>query len=194
MNTAINSRVFESFPVLETDRLVLREFTLLDAQDLFEIRSNKSVMKYMDTDAHKSLLDAQKMIEGILYSFQNKEGINWAVIDKKTNQMIGYVGFWRLMKEHVRAEIGYALHPSFWSLGYMSEALKIVLEFGFSTFNLHSIEGNVNKNNKQSIELLEKFSFVKEAHFRENYFYDGGFIDSIIYSLLETDREEVLKN
>ncbi|MGE5859464.1 MAG: GNAT family N-acetyltransferase, partial [Ignavibacteria bacterium] len=58
------------------------------------------------------------------------------------------------------------------------------LNYGFKVMNLHSIEANVNPDNKASIRLLERNNFTREAYFKENYFYNGKFLDSAIYSLL----------
>jgi ribosomal-protein-alanine N-acetyltransferase len=66
----------------------------------------------------------------------------------------------------------------------MHEALKAILDYGFQEMGLHSVEANVNPSNLASIRLLEKNHFIREAYFRENYFYDGRYIDSAIYSLL----------
>ena len=66
----------------------------------------------------------------------------------------------------------------------MMEAAKKTIDFGFREMGLHSIEANINPNNLRSTKMLEKCGFVKEAHFRENYYYDGKFLDSVIYSLL----------
>lgn len=187
MNTKINDKVFEQFPVLESNRLIFRAFEYADVPKLFGMRSNDEVMKYLDTYYHQSEADSRLMIEGIHQSFLKKEGINWVIEEKDSGDFVGYIGFWRMMKENVRAEIGYALHPDFWNCGYMTETGRIILEFGFNSLHLHSVEANVNKENQRSMKLLEKLGFVKEAHFRENYFYNGEFIDSIIYSLLETD-------
>ena len=89
-----------------------------------------------------------------------------------------------MQKEHYRAEIGYLLHPDYQQKGIMDEALKAVIKYGFETMQLHSIEANVNPANAASMKLLEKNGFVKEAYFKENYFYNGQFLDSVIYSLL----------
>ena len=91
------------------------------------------------------------------------------------------------MKDHCRGEIGYALSPEFWGKGYMTEALNKMIDFAFNDLKLHSIEANVNPNNNSSIKLLKRCGFRKEAHYRENYLFNGEFIDSIIYSLLESD-------
>ncbi|MCB9249885.1 MAG: GNAT family N-acetyltransferase [Ignavibacteriales bacterium] len=81
---------------------------------------------------------------------------------KNTSKVIGYIGYWRLVREGVRAEIGYALKPEYWGKGLMSESLLKVIEFGFANFGLHSIEGNVNPENKNSIKILEKFGFKRK--------------------------------
>ena len=194
MNTKINDHIFNSFPVLESKRLIFRAYLPEDAKVQFQIRSNAEVMKYMDTTVHKNETDSLNMINCIDQSFLNKEGINWEIVDRKSNQMIGYFGFRRLIKEHVRAEIGYALLPEFWGKGFMTETAQTLLKFGFNDFGLHSVEANVNQLNMQSIALLEKLGFKKEAHFKENYFFDGKFIDSIIYSLLESDFKYPVSN
>jgi [ribosomal protein S5]-alanine N-acetyltransferase len=89
-----------------------------------------------------------------------------------------------MQKEHYRAEIGYALHPEHQGIGLMQEALNAVLDYGFTVMNLHSVEANVNPNNAASINLLQRNGFMREGMFRENYFYNGKFLDSAIYSLL----------
>ena len=98
--------------------------------------------------------------------------------------LIGTIGFWRITKEHYRAEIGYALHPDFHRKGITQEAMIEVLNYGFEMIRLHSVEANVNPNNEASKKLLEKNKFVQEAYFKENYFSNGQFLDSAIYSLL----------
>jgi ribosomal-protein-alanine N-acetyltransferase len=186
MNTKINSEVFKTFPVLESDRLIFREFVRSDAEDLFFIRSNDQIMEFMDTDKHVSVLESEFLITQIEESFSKKSGINWAIVEKSTNKFMGYFGFWRMIKDHCRAEIGFALMPEFWGKGFMSEAIKKFVDFGFNNIKLHSIEANVNPANENSKLLLEKNGFKQEAYFHENYFFNGKFIDSVIYSLLES--------
>ncbi len=99
-----------------------------------------------------------------------------------------------MIRNNVRAEIGYAMKPEYWGKGYIQEALIKVIYFGFNEFCLHSIEANVNPDNASSIKLLEKCGFKKEAYFKEDYFYNGKFLDSVIYSLLETDDYELFGN
>lgn len=185
MNTQTNINIFLSFPCLESDRLLFREFSLMDSNDLFQIRSDDDVMRFMDTYKLESVTDAENFIKSINESFNDKTGINWAIIEKQSGIFIGYFGFWRIIHQHCRAEIGYALKPKFWNKGYMAETMKTMIEFGFDKLKIHSIEANVNPDNTSSIKLLEKTGFSKEAIFKENYLFNGKYIDSIIYSLLE---------
>ncbi len=94
------------------------------------------------------------MIQGIIQSFKDKAGINWIIREKGSFEVAGYVGYWSLIRENVRAEIGYALKLEFLGKGYMSDALLYVLEFGFNKFKLYSIMGNVNP---QKLNLIPVF-------------------------------------
>lgn len=172
------------FPILETERLRLRQVTEQDAPSIFDLRSNVAVMKYLDRPPARNLEDALDLIEKIRYSFDHNEGITWAICMKEDQHLIGTIGYWRIDKPHHRAEIGYMLHEIYQGKGIMQEAISAVLNFGFRTLNLHSIEANVNPKNEASIRLLERNGFRQEAYFRENYFYNGMFLDSSIYSLL----------
>ncbi len=107
---------------------------------------------------------------------------------KGSDELIGTIGFWRLEKEHFRAEIGYMLHPAHQRKGITKEAIRKVLDYGFTTLNLHSVEANTNVENTASQKLVESLGFVQEAHFRENYYYKGKFLDSAIYCLLSPKK------
>lgn len=191
MNIIINDNIFVDFPNFETKRLYFTEFVKGDAEELFKMRSDEKVLKYLDRDPHKSVKESELMIEKMISTYNSKEGINWIIRGKDTLNIIGYIGYWRLVRENLRAEIGYAMKPEYWGNGYMKESLTKVIEFGFKEFCLHSIEANVNPDNAKSIKLLEKFGFKREAYFKEDYFYNGKFLDSAIYSLLETDYENL---
>lgn len=175
---------FTPFPELKTERLVLRRILMEDAQALFEMRSDERVMQFLDRPRAKSIADAENLIRLIDHDIENNIGITWGVSLTGTSRLIGTMGFWNITKAHFRAEIGYLLHPDFQGKGLMIESAKKTIDFGFREMELHSIEANINPNNLRSAKMLEKCGFVKEAHFRENYYYDGKFLDSVIYSLL----------
>jgi len=187
MNLKIDEKIFRKFPVLECDRLIFRQFNKNDAAPFFKIRSNGQVMKFMDSIFLKSEAEALKLIKTILLDFKEKRGVTWAIVDKKENKIIGTFGFWRLVRQHCFAEIGFSLLPEFWGRGIMTETFETLMEFGFKKIQLHRIEANVNPGNENSIKILERVGFKKEAHFRENYLFNNLYTDSAIYCLLETD-------
>ncbi|MFN8257376.1 MAG: GNAT family protein [Bacteroidales bacterium] len=191
MNTFVNLKVFNKFPVLESERLLFRKFEKKDAPALYAIRSNQKVMQYMDTIIQTDISDAIRLIKSNQDDFKTKTGINWAIVLKSNQQLIGSFSFWRLILKHCRAEIGYSIDNKYWGNGIMSETFNSLIPFGFDTLGLHSIEANVNPDNQRSIGLLEKFGFRREAYFRENYLYKNTYLDSLIFSLLEGELKKI---
>lgn len=177
---------FSPFPEIKTERLLLRRMTTNDAKEILFLRSSKEVMKYIDREITKSEKEAQLFINKIDASLNSNNGIMWGItLKEQPRRLIGNIGYWRLVKEHYRAEVGYMLHPSFWKKGIMREALLSVIDFGFDKMNLHSIEANINPGNAASARLLKSTGFIKEAYFKEDYFFNGTFHDTIIYSRLK---------
>ena len=177
---------FTPFPEIKTERLLLRRMTPKDASVILFMRSNENVMKYIDRERTKSIEDAKSFLDKIDASLKTNNGIMWGItLKEKPGELIGNIGYWRLIKEHYRAEIGYMLHPSFWKKGIMKEALLRVIDFAFDEMNLHSIEANINPVNTASATLLEATGFIKEAYFKEDFFFNGAFHDTIIYSRLK---------
>lgn len=175
---------FNPFPNLSTDRLLLRRITPADANALFVLRSDENMMRYIARPLAKSLEDVVQLIQVMDEGIDKNESINWAITLKETQQFIGTIGFVRMSLVHHRAEVGYMLHPDYQGLGIMHEALHAVINFGFHTMKLHSIEAVIDPANVASAKLLERNHFIKEAHFKENHYFDGQFLDSIHYSLL----------
>ena len=176
-----------SFPTLHTNRLQLQAFSEKDATALFELRSDSEFMKYLGRFPMKKKTEANAFIDNIYNAFKEQKGISWKIALKGSDHLIGYLGFWRIDVPHFRAEIGLGLNRKYRSKGYMKEALEAALGFGFNQLKVHSVMANVDVRNKNCIRLLENCGFVKEAHFREDYFFNGKFTDSLIYCILEQD-------
>ncbi len=183
----INEHYFDEFPRLQTPRLLLRKQELKDAPHLQQMRSNAQVMKYMDSDRHDDLQASETFIMKNLKRYKQKSGFFWAITSADGGSYLGDIILRKIDRINARAEIGYTLKPEFWGRGYMKEAMRAVIAFGFKDLGLHSIEANINPANTTSRELLLKMGFVKEAYFRENYYYNGRFLDTELYSLLERD-------
>lgn len=176
---------FQPFPEIKTARLLLRRIVPGDAHFFYGLRTNENVMQFIDKEPPKSMEEANATLQRIESDLENNNGITWAIcLPQDKEQLIGTVGFWRLVKQNYRAEIGYMLHPDFWRRGLMEEAVAAAIEYGFTTMKLHSIEANINPGNAASAALLEKLGFIREAYFKEDYYFRGQFLDTAIYSLL----------
>lgn len=177
---------FTPFPVIETERLILRRITDDDVNEVFELRSNPETMKYIPRPLVKTTEDVLEHIGMIEEKIVKNEGINWGITLKGSPKILGIIGFYRLQPENYRAEIGYMLLPEFHGKGIITEAVKRLISYGFDDLKLHSIEAVIDPENFASEKVLQKCNFVKEAHLKEAEFYDGKFLDKVIYSLLNS--------
>ncbi len=178
---------FNPFPVLTTERLIMRQMTKEDAADIFTLRSDASVSKYISRKPYTTMDEAAAFIDTITNGIVNNEWGYWAIALKDTNKLIGTACLWHIHVENCRAEIGYELMPAHHGKGFMLEVLPALIKYAFKTVKLHSLEANVYPDNVASIKLLEKNGFVREAYFKENFYFDGKFEDSAIYSLLNKE-------
>lgn len=174
---------FHPFPTIHTERLLMRCMLKKDFRAMFELRSNADVLCYIGKLPMKTEKEAKKLIETILNGQFENNSVMWVIaLKEEPSWMIGNICYWRIEKDHYRAEIGYVLHPQYWNKGIMNEAIRPVIDYGFEQMKLHSIEANIDPDNAASEALLQKNGFVKEGHIKENYFFGGKFVDTVIYS------------
>jgi ribosomal-protein-alanine N-acetyltransferase len=176
---------FDPFPSLETERMLLRRIQVTDGPQVLLLRSSEETMKYIDKERAKNLEDALAFVTRVDNGLLTGDGITWGIsLKEQPDLLIGSIGLWRIIKEHYRAEIGYMIHPDYWGKGLMKEAVLKTIEFGFNNIKLHSIEAHINPSNAGSAAVLESTGFVREAYFKEDFFFRGEFRDTAIYSLL----------
>jgi len=176
---------FNIFPELSTERLLLRRLTANDTNDVFFLRSDESILKHLGRVPTRNMKEAEDFILMINQSIDSNESILWAITLKDNPvKVIGTICYWRIQKEHFRAEIGYVLAPDYWRKGIMREALLEILKYGFIEMKLHSIEARVDGENLASSALLENVGFIKEGLLKEDFFFEGNFYNTVIYSKL----------
>ncbi len=175
---------FNPFPTLTSERLIYRKIRIEDANDFYNMRSHPKVILYLDREPENSIKEVFPIIESIESAVKNNSGIMWVICLKGSNKLIGTIGYWKTEPTNHRAEIGYLLMPEYWGQGIMDEALKRIIQYGWDTMLLHSIEARINPDNAASKKLLLKNSFEKEAFFKESYFFNGQFLDTEVLSLI----------
>ena len=175
---------FVPFPLLETERLLLRKMVPGDAADFYKLRSDKETMRFIPRPIATCVADAAAGIQMMDDCLSTNNCINWGITLKGTDTVIGTIGFFRMNPESFRAEIGYILHKDHQRKGIMQEALNKAIDYGFHTMHLHAIEAVVAVGNTPSAALLEKSGFAKEGTLRDYIFNRGVFCDAWFYSRL----------
>lgn len=176
----------EAFPQLETERLLLRQMTPRDARAVYRIFADEEVTRCYDLPTFQDIRQARQLIERQAERFEIGTGIRWGIARRQDNVVIGTCGF-HLSQDPHRAEIGYDLARPFWGQGFMTEALRAVLAYGFESLGLNRVEALVMPGNEASRRLLARLGFVAEGTLREYAFFKGSFHDLICFSLLKRD-------
>ncbi|MCA1056033.1 GNAT family N-acetyltransferase [Rossellomorea aquimaris] len=176
-----------NFPILTTDRYVLRQMEEGDAQNVFSYFSKDEVTRYYDLDTFTEKSEAEDLIRKWNEKFDRSEGIRWGIADKQTGGIIGSCGFHCWEKEHYKAEIGFEVHPDHWRQGVMTEVLKEVIPYGFQHMSLNRIEAFYDPDNTASKECLMKAGFVFEGVLRKAAFEKGVFCDAAVCSILKEE-------
>jgi ribosomal-protein-alanine N-acetyltransferase len=177
--------MIKEFPVVKTNRLLLRQFVDSDLENVFRGLSHSEIIKYYGVNYH-SLEAAKKQMIFFADLEKNETGIWWAVCSKDNKMFYGACGLNSLRKEHKKAEIGFWLLCEYWNKGIMTEAIPLICNYGFGKLKLHRIEGFVNTKNENSKKLLVKLNFQHEGTMNECEIKNGKFISLDIYAKLKT--------
>jgi ribosomal-protein-alanine N-acetyltransferase len=174
------------FPVMETERLILRALRNDDVDALRDIYGDPDVILYM-ADQDKPIVDSDELqwiIDWSRRMYANNSGVRWAIERKGKSGLIGTCGFHLHDRHNRHAELGYDLAQAYWQQGIMSEALRPVLRYGFERLKLHRIEANVTEGNEASVRTLLKAGFRPEGAWRERAYLRGQFYDLLQFGLL----------
>ena len=176
------------FPVIQTQRLLLRELTLDDAPRLFDIHGNADAMRYFGTDPLKESHEAEKLIAkfAALRDGPNP-GVRWALVARETGELLGTCGLFGWNREWHRCLMGYELAESSRGQGYMGEALRAAIAWGFAEMQLNRFEVLIHPDNEPSLRLAQRLGFRREGLLREVARWGGAFHDLMQLSLLRRE-------
>lgn len=182
---------FDSFPAINTERLILREIVMSDVDDIFAYFSDDEVTRYLDFNSISEAETIKRFVQRMSSGFKKKEIIRWAITLKDEDRLIGSC----FLSDFVEGSIGvlgYDLSRSYWNKGIMTEVLKSVIPFGFDVLGLVRIQAIVNPKNIASASLLRKMGFVEEGLLRKyEYHYDReDFNDVLMFSMLNEEYEK----
>ena len=174
--------------ILKKDKIELKTFLADESPTLFNLidKNRDHIGKWLIwVEKTKTTEDTEVKIKEWEEKEKKGEGINFGIWYK--NELVGVVSYNYINKEHRKAEIGYWLDKDHQGKGIMTNACKLLIDYGFSDLNLHRIEISCAKGNEKSCAIPERLGFTKEGQFRESGYINGKFVDHYYYSLLENE-------
>ncbi len=180
---------YMNLPLLETERLVLRKFTLEDANDYFEFASDPEVTQFLRWGPHPNKKYTSQYLQRVLQDYSKGEDSPWGIELKTIKKLIGSIHIMRLDTHHKKAEIGFVLTKAYWNNGYMTEALDRVLEYSFTELSLNRIEALCIPENQAATRALEKTGMQMEGTLRQYEFLKANFVDIKLFSILKTEYQ-----
>ncbi|GAB6876810.1 GNAT family N-acetyltransferase [Thermaerobacter litoralis] len=186
---SVREGFFRNLPVLETPRLILRPLTLDDVDDVYAYASDPEVARYTTWEAHRSLEDSRTFVEAVVRAYRDDRNAPWAMVLRETGRVIGTVDFVAWAPQHARAELGYAMGRAYWGRGLMTEAVRTLIDYGFSRMGLNRIEARCIPENRASARVMEKAGMRYEGLLREVMFSKGRFVDLCLYAILRREWE-----
>lgn len=184
-------KAFEKFPVLETERLLLRDITTEDAEDILAFFSDCQVMRYYGSNPKKTIGEIEDLIKRLRDGYESRVRIRWGITLKGSGRIIGTCGFHNMDMDDRRAEIGYELARDYWRQGIMSEAVSKVIDYGFGEMSINRIEAFYDPKNEASERLLKKLGFQVEGCLRKYSFYSSEFKDAVVCSILKDEYKGI---
>ena len=157
----MQQHIFHPFPTIRTERLELRALIIEDEKEIFFFRSDPGILEHLDMTPAKTIEEAREFIQKIEKVVRNGDSIYWAINQINRPGLIGTICLWNISVENNSAEIGYVLHPDFQGKGFINEAVKGVIDYGFKTMKLDLIQADLSPDNVKSIRVLEKNNFKK---------------------------------
>lgn len=174
---------------IETPRLILRRFTLEDAQAMYDNwASDPEVSKYLTWPAHRSVDVSRTVLEAWVADYEKENNYQWAIELKALGQPVGSIS---VVSHNDRARlvhIGYCMGKAWWHQGIMPEALKAVMDFFLQEVGVNRVESRHDPNNPNSGRVMQKCGMKYEGTFRQSDWNNQGICDASWYALLAEDR------
>ena len=159
----MTTSIFTPFPILSTERLILRRLSDEDKNDIFLLRTDAEINKYLDRPRPTDISEVMDFIKKINSGIDNNEALYWAICLKEIPKLIGTICLWNFSADGQTAEIGYELKSEFQGQGIMHEAIDCIIRFGFDKISLKRIDAFTQQENTKSIGLLKRCNFLLES-------------------------------
>ncbi len=139
--------------IVETDRLIIREFEEDDLISLYKIESNTKIIKYIPWNKLSTLDDCKRQIKKYISNYKKNKLNSWAIVEKENNQVIGITQL-VYSKKVKGVEIGTKILPEYWNKGYASELTDALVKYGLNKLGIDEIFAVTDINNASAIKSL----------------------------------------
>lgn len=175
------------FPI-ETERLLLREYTVDDEAAVHEFASDPLVPRYDSWGPNTARQTREHMLRHIEEQrIWPRDDVSLVAQLRTERKVIGSVRLWVVDTENRCAELGYTFNRSYWRNGFATEAASALLAVAFRELNLHRVAATCDTRNTGSWRLMEKIGMRREGHFMRDKFQKGEWRDSFLYAMLDED-------
>ena len=180
---------FDKFPILETDRFILKELTDVYLPHIIEVMLEKETMEYSGMIIINPDKQAKMFLGKVKDMYESKKGIRWAIIDKTTGSYIGDIGYYNIEIYSKHTELGYTISNQYWRKGIATECINKLTEFALNEFGMNKIVLMIDDRNKKSINLANKIGFKHDGILREEHYLKDNdeYISMNIFSKLKRE-------
>jgi ribosomal-protein-alanine N-acetyltransferase len=174
---------------IETPRLILRRFTIEDAQPMFDNwASDPEVTKFLTWPAHGSVEVSKWVVNDWISHYEEDTFYQWAIVPKELDQPIGSISVVSRNDEAELVHIGYCIGKNWWHRGIMTETLQAVIDFFFDEVRVNRVETRHDPNNPNSGAVMRKCGMKYEGTLRQSDRNNQGICDAAWYGILREDR------
>lgn len=174
------------FPIIKTERLLLRQFVESDLENVYRGLSDPDIIKYYGV-SYSTIEETKNQMRFFTELEKQGTGIWWAVCSLDNQTFYGAGGLNDIIKEHKKAEIGFWLLKEFWGHGIMTEVMPIICQYGFDNLGLNRIEGLVETENLNCKKAMKKLDFKHEGTMKDCEIKNGKLISLDIYAKLRNE-------
>lgn len=185
--------LMNTFPILTTQRLILRPLTIHDFSDFYATHSSKDHMQWFGTESMTHSHEAENLIELFRDLWPSKKGIRFVIERSSDQSFLGTCGLFKWNHNWKSCAISYELSPNALGQGYMNEALHAVIQYAFKSMQINRIEAQIHPNNSSSIKTITKLGFLLEGTQRQAGYWHNTYHDLCLFSLIQSD-DQVLRH
>lgn len=173
---------------IETSRLILRQFTMSDAEAAFRNwESDDKVTEFLRWTTMHSISETEEVMKQWVENYADNSFYQWAIVPKDLNEPIGTISVVDMDEKTNKVHIGYCIGSKWWRQGYTSEAFLGIIPFFFDKVKVQRIEAQHDPDNRNSGKVMQKCGLIYEGTLRKADWNNKGIVDACMYGLLDTD-------